>query len=329
MSHAIPFPQELPIGFEWLKDEVAFNPARHLALEFPNSRLKLEELGYKQEDFENKATSFAVSSPFRILSKEGAEIMLETSRRLRTFAKRAGNRIENSVRGGCYRSRWLRDLCISPDVSDLMASIYETDISPHTMPVHLGHLNYEPKNLDEAVDKWHHDTLPLDYVMMVTDPNSIKGGEFEYFLGTKEEVKEFSKSGKTPPLERVKAPVFPGPGYAVALHGNMVVHRAAPLKEPAERITMVNGFVSMNCMLDDQSRTRDLIGIDSDTSLYTEWARHASWRTQRRLKELIDNKPFDQNPESVVSSLESALEDIQQTITDMKSGPRKAKHYEM
>ena len=69
MSHAIPFPQELPIGFEWLKDEVAFNPARHLALEFPNSRLKLEELGYKQEDFENKATSFAVSSPFAYFQK--------------------------------------------------------------------------------------------------------------------------------------------------------------------------------------------------------------------------------------------------------------------
>ena len=54
MSHAIPFPQELPIGFEWLKDEVAFNPARHLALEFPNSRLKLEELGYKQEVLKTK-----------------------------------------------------------------------------------------------------------------------------------------------------------------------------------------------------------------------------------------------------------------------------------
>ena len=148
-------------------------------------------------------------------------------------------------------------------------------------------------------------------------------------MGTKEEVKELSRSGKTPPLKRVKAPVFPGPGYAVALHGNMVVHRAAPLKKPAERITMVNGFVSMNCMLDDQSRTRDLIGIDSDASLFTEWARHASWRTQRRLKELIDIKPFNKNPENVVSSLESALEDIQQTIVDMKSGPREAEHYEM
>ena len=55
MSHAIPFPQELPEGYEWLENEIAFDPDRHLALEFPNSRLKLEDLGYKQENFERKA----------------------------------------------------------------------------------------------------------------------------------------------------------------------------------------------------------------------------------------------------------------------------------
>ena len=90
--------------------------------------------------------------------------MLETARRVRTFSRRAENRIENTVRSGCYRSRWLRDLCISQDVNDLMASIYQTEISPHPMPVHL---NYQPSKLEEAVDKWHHDTNPLDYVMMV------------------------------------------------------------------------------------------------------------------------------------------------------------------
>lgn len=38
------------------------------------------------------------------------------------------------------------------------------------MPVHLGRLNYEPTDLSAAVDKWHHDTISLDYVMMVSDP---------------------------------------------------------------------------------------------------------------------------------------------------------------
>ena len=55
------------------------------------------------------------------------------------------------------------------------------------------------------------------------------------------EAEKLSKKGKTPPRELIKSPVFPGPGYALALHGNMVVHRGAPLTKPGERITMVNG----------------------------------------------------------------------------------------
>jgi len=196
------------------------------------------------------------------------------------------------------------------------------------MPVHLGHFNYQPTKLEDAVDKWHHDTIPLDYVMMVSDPKKLHGGGFEYFLGTKMEAKKLSKTGETPPPERVKSPVFPGPGYAVALHGNMVVHRGAPLTKPGERITMVNAYVSTNCLLDDQSRSRDLIGVDDPASLYTEWAKHASWRTQNRLKKIIDPMAFDQNPNQVIDKLESAAKDLLKTIEDMKAGPRKAQHYE-
>ena len=302
MSIAVPFPEELPEGYQWLSDEPPFDPERHLSLESPSQTLSLEDLGYSPEEIQDKATAFGVSEPFRILSKEGSEVMLETARRLRTYSRRAGNRIENTVRGGCYRSRWLRDLCISQDVNDLMASIYQTEISPHTMPVHLGHLNYQPSKLEEAVDKWHHDTIPLDYVMMVSDPATLSGGGFEYFVGTKMEAEELSKQGKTPPRDRVKAPKFPGPGYAVALHGNMVVHRGAPLTKPGERITMVNAYISMNCLVDDQSRSRDLIGIDDPAVLYTEWAKHASWRTQNRLQQVIDTMAFDQERSTRIRS---------------------------
>ena len=113
MSIAVPFPEELPEGYQWLSDEPPFDPERHLSLESPSQTLSLEDLGYSPEEIQDKATTFCVSEPFRILSTEGSEVMLETARRLRTYSRRAGNRIENTVRSGCYRSRWLRDLCIS------------------------------------------------------------------------------------------------------------------------------------------------------------------------------------------------------------------------
>ena len=328
MGVAVPFPETLPPGYEWLPDEAPFDPDRHLALESPTKRLTLGDLGYDVQDIEPTATSFALSSPFRVLSEEGARVMLDTARRLRQFTKRAGNRIEHTVRGGCYRSRWLRDLCISPELTDLMSEIYGTEVAPHSMPVHLGHLNYEPDEVSEAVDKWHHDTIPLDFVMPVTDPTTLPGGRFEYFLGTKHEVAELASRGERPPEDRVVAPDFPGPGYAIALHGNMVVHRGAPLTEKAERISMVNAYVATDRSRDDQSRTRDLIGIDDSEVLYAEWARHAAWRARGRLAELEETVEFGESPESVITRLEAAIEDVRQTIDDMRAGAREAEHYE-
>ena len=327
MNVAVPFPEDLPSGYEWLPDEVPFSPGEHLALEAPAKLIGLAELGYSEAEIEPTATPAAVSSPFRVLSEAGAEIMLSTARRLRPWATRAGSRIENVVRGGCYRSRWLRDLCISPEVAEAMSGVFGTPVAPHSMPVHLGHINFEPADPAKAVDKWHHDTVPLDYVMMVTDPTRVAGGRFEYFLGTKAEAAALADEGRTPPRDRVVAPAFPGPGYAIALHGNMVVHRGSPLAERAERITMVNAYVALDRSRDDQSRMRDLFGIDDEAVIYTELAKHAAWRAQGRLDALIETLPFHRDPATVVARLEEAVEDVKRAIEDMRAGPQDAEHY--
>jgi len=325
---AMAFPTEQPPGYEWLADEPVFDPERHLALDEPDEVILLRDLGYSDDEIATKATPIAISSPFRVLSDEGAAVMLEASRRLQPFTARASSRIERSVRGGVYRSRWLRDLCLSQDVTDHLAKIYGVAVVPHPMGVHLGHLNYAPTNLDEAVDKWHHDTLPLDYVMAVTDLRSTPGGQFEFFLGTKQEAAELQATGRTPPPDRVRAPGFPGPGAAVALHGDMVVHRGGPLAEPAERITMVNGYVTLDPPVDEQSRTIDLLDVDDPNVLYTEWARQAAWRSRQRLERLIDELPFTDDVERVTGELHRAIADVETAMIEMRSAPRPAVHYE-
>jgi hypothetical protein len=325
---AVPFPEDQPPGYGWLDDEPAFDPARHVQIEPPAGVIMLSELGYDAATIAPTATEVAASQPFRILSDEGAAVLLDTSRRLRHFARRAGNRIENTVRGGCYRSRFLRDLCISPDVTAALSEIYGTEVSPHTMPGHLGHLNYEPTDVHQAVDKWHHDTIPLDYVLMVSDPTALPGGQFEYFLGTKTEAADLAARGERPPRDRVIAPHFPGPGYAIALHGDMVVHRGAPLTAQAERITMVNAYVAIDRTRADQSRSRDLIGVDDPATLYAEWVRHVAWRSEGRLAELRDSIGFGVEREAAIDALESAIADVTQAIDDMRAGPREAEHYE-
>lgn len=325
---AVPFPAELPPGYEWLDDEPAFDPDLHLQLEQPDEIISLADLGYGPDDIAGKATTMAVSSPFRVLSDEGAAVMLDVGRRLRSFCRPAGERIERTVRGGCYRSRWLRDLCISPDVTQHFAEIYGASIAPHPMVVHLGHINYEPSRLEAAVDKWHHDTIPLDYVMMVTDPAATPGGRFEYFRGTKAEAAELRARGETPPVDRIVAPNFPGAGYVIALHGDMVVHRGGPLTELAERITMVNSFVATDTSLDAQSRNRDLIGVDDPETLYTEWAKNAAWRSRERLDALIESAGFDADIDATVAALEFAVDDVRTAIAEMRSGGAQIEHYE-
>lgn len=328
-SHlAVPFPEQLPPGYAWLGDEVRFDPERHLALESPDEVLRLTDLGYDESEITSKATTVAVSSPFRVLSDEGVRVMQETARRLRAFVKPAGDRIERTVRGGCYRSRWLRDLCLDESVTSHLATIYGVPVSPHPMALHLGHLNYEPAQVDAAVDKWHHDTLPLDYVLMVTDPNATPGGRFEYFLGTKAEAGDLRLRGELPPADKVVAPSFPGPGFAIALHGDMVVHRGGPLTAPAERITMVNGYVALDPATDAQSRSADLITVDDPVCLYTEWARFAAWRSRTRLAQLIDELAFTDDVESVAEALEHAIGDAQTAVDEMRAGGDTTAHYE-
>lgn len=327
MPLAIPLLATRPAGYDWLEGEPDFDAARHLQLEAPATVTTLAELGYGENDIRGKATELAISSPFRVLSDDGAEVLLATARRLRAFARPAADRIERSVRGGCYRSRWLRDLCLSEALTTHLGGIYGTSVAPHPMGLQLGHLNYEPSKLDASIDKWHHDTLPLDIVMPVTDPGLIDGGRFEYFLGTRAEAAALAAAGKTPPRESTVAPEFPGVGYAVALHGDMVVHRASPLHRQAERISMVNGYVALDTRFEEQCRTADLVGVDNPDLLWAEWGRFAAWRAHDRLTRVMATTAAGDDAETVIARLEDAVGDVNRAISEMRGGPRPAAHY--
>ena len=298
-------------------------PDRHLALEPPAEVVTLSDLGYRDAEIEPTATPVAASAPFRVLSDEGAAVMQRTARTLRARATRAGNRIENVVR------KRLLPLPLASGTGDgghgrhlrrRGRAAYHAGAS-RASELRAGERG---RGRGQVAPRHHRPRLRDDGHR----PGATSGGRFEYFLGTKGEAAALAAEGKTPPPDRVVAPDFPGPGYAIALHGNMVVHRGAPLTAQAERITMVNAYVALDRTRDDQSRSRDLIGIDDPAVLYTEWARHVAWRAQGRLAGLIDTLPFGQSPEAVASRLESAIEDVRQAIADMRAGPREAEHYE-
>lgn len=312
----------LPRGFERFGAEPVFDPSKHLALERPEVIYDLADLGYSAEEIASCPSSFGASSVFRVLSEEGVACLYDTVKRLEAF-ERSNARIQRCVRGGVYRSKFLQDLCLSPDIAAFMSDIAGIDLLPHTIPHQLGHLNYAPKEVGEDVDKWHVDTLRFDYVMFVTDPTQNEGGAFQYFKGTKHEIAALKAAGKAVPAEKIVAPAMPGAGYAVLQQGNMVVHQAKGLTAVGERVTMVNGYVTKDTRFPDYSRFDQLALIDPPEVIRAEYARHMAFQGKRIMDARLSEPGFDGEQGDVVaefSKLSDMLVDAAQQIAHAGEG---------
>ena len=214
-----------------------------------------------EKTIKESPVNFATTSVFRVLSDEGCEALLDVSRKLEKFTT-SSPRISRNVRGGVYRSRFLRDLCLSDEVSLFLSDIAGISLSPHTIPHQLGHINFNPLELEKNVDKWHVDTLTFDYVLFVTDPKKNDGGEFQYFFGTKDEMAELKKNSKKIPKNKIVTPEIPGPGFVVFQQGKHVVHRAKGLTSHGERITLVNGYMPSDPEINDYTKFGELCNVD-------------------------------------------------------------------
>ena len=327
LANPLEFPAAPPAGFPPLADEPAFDPVRHLQVERPDTIIPLSDLGYSDEAIAECPSDFGVTSVFRILSDEGAVAMLDVARKLEAFTT-SNARIARNVRGGAYRSKFLRDLCMSPELAEAMSDIAGTPLLPHTLPHQLGHLNYNPKEVGENVDKWHVDTLRIDFVLFVTDPKSVEGGEFEYYLDTKDAVADLTKAGQPLDPAKIVAPDMPGPGYAVLQQGNMVVHRAKGLRKPGERITMVNGYVPQDISFPDFTRFDQLSLVDPAHVAASEYSRHMAWMARERFEAELQGFAFSDDNQSMAASFDSFAEMMQATAHELRTaGQGSVEHF--
>ena len=317
LNTPINFPNTLPDGYHYIDNEPTYDSNIHLALEFPKDSHNLHDLGYSQEEIDKCPTDYGVSGVTRLLSDEGVRVLMKTAQSLRKYSSSGGERIQHLLRGCVYRSKFLRDLCLCPKVSEFLSQIYGIPVAPHSIPLHLGHFNFAPDDLTRAVDKWHIDTIGFDYVMMVSDPNQQVGGRFQYFLGTKKEIQEIKDNNQSIPEDRIISPEFPGPGYIIVMQGNMVVHRGAKLEQPFDRVTMVNGYVPLNLASVDPSRFFDLKTVDPHQLLFPEWARHKAWLSKGKLNRIIEELPFTDDRELIINKLKTAIEDVETAIKDL------------
>ena len=164
MTAGVPgIPEHGPADYQEIPETRRFDPTVHLQLELPDQVWTLDEFGYDARQIAECASPVAVTSPFRMLSDEGVEALLEVSRDLSAHMSRIqGNRTPNHLAGGVYRSRFLRDLCASPEILDHLSGIAGTRLHPHSMPSQQLYINYAPEDLSKAVDAWHYDGIGFD-----------------------------------------------------------------------------------------------------------------------------------------------------------------------
>lgn len=324
------FPADKPDAYIRLNNEPAFDAARHLALEKPAAALSLEDLGYGGDDIAMCPSSVAVTAPFRIFSDEGLAVAQDLAAQMKSNRNEASgtgkNRLGSYIRGAGYRSQFMRDFCECPELLEFLSEITGAPLARHTVPAVACGINYAPEDISKAVDTWHVDSVSFDAVILLTDPNSFRGGQFQYFRGTKMEGESIlgggGEAGSTAelPPERITGVDFPAAGYGFVQQGNMVFHRACRLLEKAERITLLPSFVALN----DKTDGTNVSAMTKwgDPGLLAELARHEAWLAESRLRRIIDDLPLNAAPEQIAAALDSAAAGLNRCAAEVRAAAK-------
>ncbi len=304
----------VPENIDGIKDGPQFNPKEHLQLEMPEKVYGLDEFGYRQDIIDQAPYPIAVTTPFRLLSESGLKALRDSIEALKVHRKNS-ERMANFIRGSAFYSPFIRDFCLNPEVNEHISKIAGVKVLPHPMALYQGHINLCPEEKGREVDRWHTDTVTLDYVLMVSDPTAYKGGHFEYFKCTKgQAIKAMIREESEPHIVKVE---FPGAGMAILQQGNMVVHRASALTEGSERTTFVQSFIPDKVNFNDVSKLDDCKLVDPHDILYSEWARYKAFLSQRRLAKLCREIPYTEDKNKICLELRAAIRDVEEAILEI------------
>lgn len=327
LRSVLDFPVGKPEAYIRLDDEPTFDAGKHLALSPPAQVISLADLGYSQAELNAAPSPLALTSAFRIFSDEGLAIMQMLCARMKSNRNAAAgtgdNRLGSYIRGAGYRSRFIRDFCECHELLNFLSTLAGAPLARHSVPAVACGINYAPEDVRRAIDSWHVDSVAFDAVILLTDPATFSGGEFQYFYGTKAEGELLSgasgESGTTSelPPERVRTMNFPAAGFGFLQQGNKVFHRACRLLAPAERITVIPSFVTL---ADDKTEGTNTEAMShwQDPGILTELARHEAWLADHRLRQLMNRLPLTATVDEIATALSDAADGLNRFAAQLR-----------
>jgi hypothetical protein len=207
-----------------------------------------------------------------------------------------------------------------PELVSFLAKLAQADLREHPVGHHRVQLNFAPDELARDVDVWHYDVVAYDFVMLLTDPAAMKGGNTEFFRGTvKEGMAILAGQGAIPP-ERIGAVGYPGAGWAFLQQGHQVLHRAARLEEPCPRVSLVASYYCADPRFREPTILSPLRRVDDRDVALVEWAGYAAYRTIERLQAFLASGPdFAAGPEAARRRLAACLVDVTAALEEFDS----------
>jgi len=304
-----------PAGIGIVEGDVAWD-RRYLQLEPPAGVYTFAEFGQADEDA--LLSPVAVTEPFRILSEEGVTVAMRIARELEKLA--VGDARSKRMRGCTYRSRFFDGMYRDPDLLSFLATLAGADLREHPVGHHQVQLNFAPEELSRDVDVWHHDVVAYDFVMLLTDPAGMKGGNTEFFQGTLEEGMAILDEHGAIPRERIGAVGYPAAGWAFLQQGHQVLHRAARLEEPYPRVSLVASYYCADPRFREPTILPPLRKADGRDVALVEWAQYAAYRTIGRLAAFLASGPdFAAGPEAVRERLAECLVEATAALAEFDS----------
>jgi hypothetical protein len=326
-SHGIP--RDQPPGFEYLKDEPEFDEARDLQLEMPRPATSLQDLGYSSSFQNDSPSPLAISDTFRILSSQGVEKFREVIEQLnQTYIPAGGTGGGAIVRSAVYKSRFVRDLVLSSRLTDFLSTIAGTGLMPSSYAHQLAHANIAGTNVEDQTPAWHCDNDEFVTVLMLHDPNSLDGGEFQYYRGTRTQGERAVALDGEVPEELVASPHFQGAGTAVLLQGFAVFHRAAPQTKPAYRVSVVTPYDARDIRYSDKTRSYFVAKENAvrhrEAELerycrFVDYARHQVLRMAGLLDDFLSDVNWTESPAEVLRDLEAPIEVMKATVEALQA----------
>ena len=341
IANGILFPERIPACYTPLDREPEFDSERHLALEPPEMVYRLRDFGYSARECSTHASDVAMTTSFRVLSEQGVAALREVGeafKRKRPPTEGDPDAAYIKPRGAAFSSKFIRDFCACPRLSQFLSEIAGTPLISHTLPTLAASFIYAPPEVEKTNQGWHLDSLGFGLVIMVSDPTVLDGGAFEYFRGTVDEAAVLAGMddpsrlrttvGAFPdfPSERIERVTCAEAGFGMFMQGNLVLHRGEPLRKPAERCVFVPGFIARDLRFPDATHWPEIRRWNSPT-IRQEFARHKAWRARYKLDHTIDRLPFDGPPESFGEALADAIGELEEARCEFEtlaSADRKA-----